>query len=263
MSGLQRVLGLGPTHPARKGNAIILALLVLALLLALVLLATDAGPLATLLSLILAASLFLLWIIGLLGGRQYERDAENMQAGRYLVRWRFSPSEWEHIAKSEWLLARKQARREAIMWAVLFPLIAIIPAVIIPFKIYPTGIAVLVIIGLLVGMVLLGSLLALPTYLASNSILTQKPTLGKPRTIYVSELGVYSPWGYRPIRVLNLKLSSAEIEEGDPSVLVLKSIQWTFADLTGSYHQRQTIRVPIPRGHEAEARQLIETLMGS
>jgi len=247
MTTMQRVLGIAPTHPFRKFNMAALAVIVFAILLTPVFLAMHTNGSLLTLAWIFAVGAFITLLFLLLYGRGYARDVDNILAGHYLVRWTYSDDEWAEFTRAE----EARTQREAMYTAAAGVVIAILGAIFLP-AIEPNTGAVwfALLLTLLICIVI-----ALGIYLSSKSIIADMSDAR--RAIYVTNLGVYRPWGYMPITGFNLTLLNAEIENGHPSVLVLTS---SYATRYG--RQLRTVQVPIPHGHVAEARHLIEQLRG-
>lgn len=245
MSTLQRALGIAPTHPFRKFNLGFLAVIVLAILITPVFLAMHANGLLLTLVWIFAAAALIVFITLLLYGRGYSRDVDDILAGHYLVRWTYSGDEWAEFTREE----EARTKREAMLTAGAGVVVAVLGAIFLP-AIEPNTGAVwfAVLLTLIICMVI-----ALGIYLSSKSIIAD--TSDARRSIYVTNLGVYKPWGYMPITGFNLSLTNAEIVTGNPSVLVLTS---SYATQYG--RQSRTVHVAIPRGRESEAKELIENL---
>jgi hypothetical protein len=174
------------------------------------------------------------------------KKVASLRAGQgVLAHWTYTADEWQHYAARE----RARARKYFIIIACVLTVVLLIPLT--QLALAPRGgfdrtmlealLVVLVPIAFVVAIVWVVTVMP-----------TRRLTREAPGEAYISADGAlihdrYYPWSY-----MMQRLQSVRLEEGEPSVV---EFTWTSPGYRTS--QTHSVRVPVPRGHEDEARKLI------
>jgi len=208
---------------------------------------------------------YLLWV-----GYEEKKEIRALLAGDLLLHWRYAPDEWRSFAEAEW------ARAKAIVWR--FPLITLCVCLvmglfiamilsllllmgIIDFPIahqIPLGRMLLLIgSGGLLIMAIVGTVLGVVFGVTEYKKERERYRRGirSPGEACIGHSGFYMSEIYVPLHGPS-RLSSVGIENGAPAVLRLR----IEVPVLRRYHTLRQLRVPIPRGKEEEARELLGRL---
>jgi hypothetical protein len=174
------------------------------------------------------------------------KKVASLRAGQgVLAHWTYTGDEWQHYAARE----RARARKYFIIIACVLAVVLLIPFT--QLALSPRGgfdrtipealLVVFVPIAFVVAIVWVVTVM--PTRHLSRDA---------PGDAYISADGAlihdrYYPWNY-----MMQRLQSVRLEEGDPSVM---EFTWTSPGYRTS--QTHSVRVPVPRGREGEAREMI------
>ena len=186
-------------------------------------------------------------IMGAVTGVFYWARAATLQkilAGENLLaHWRYEPGQWQRYAEAE--LERTGSDKRSLFW-----LIAVISAVVggIFYIADPKGgiWVVVVLAGLLVLLAILAFVLPRVEYNRNRQSVGE--ALIAPEGVYLN--GRFHTWNR-----LGSRLVGVSLVEGDPAAIEL---QIAYPSRTGT--QVDTVRVPIPRGQEAAAQQVMARL---
>lgn len=170
----------------------------------------------------------------------------SLRAGQgVLVHWTYTADEWQHYATRE----RARARKLFIIIASVLAAVLLIPFTQLALsqrggfdRAVPEAMLVV-----LVPVAVVVAVVWLVTVMPARRLAREAPG-----EAYISADGAlvhdrYYPWTY-----MMQSLRSVRLEEGDPSVV---EFTWTSPGYRSS--QTHSVRVPVPRGREEEARELI------
>jgi hypothetical protein len=166
---------------------------------------------------------------------------------RHLAHWTYADDDWGRFEQDAW----RRTRREAA----LFPLFAIVLALV-------TGvIAWLAASDVLAGLLAAGAFLGIGLVAAATTLISGRIRLARRRRVtgdvYISDTGVLQPSGYMPFRGFNQRLTEVAVEEGQPPSLRFVTESWSDSGLP----RTSEFRIPVPPGHEDDARSLAATLL--
>ncbi|WP_344617629.1 hypothetical protein [Dactylosporangium salmoneum] len=169
-------------------------------------------------------------------------DLDRMLAGQAWAHWRYDEADWRAANEAEARRDRRSAHGAA--WMALVVGLVILGAGLL-------GVPGLVSVGAMItGLYLV---LIAVVAVAGTGPAARRATTGE---IFVSPLGVYRrPGGYVMLFAVGVGLVAVELVEGD--VLVIRFIVQV-VNRFGTRRLETAAEVAVPRGHEAEARALVE-----
>jgi hypothetical protein len=192
-------------------------------------------------------------VVGLITGvtiifakRWEAKEVASLRAGQgVLAHWTYTADEWRHYAARE----RARARKLFIIIACVLAAVLLIPFTQLALS-SRGGFDRSTAEAMLVALVPVAFVVAIVWVV--TVLPTRRLSREAPGDAYISPDGAlihdrYYPWTY-----MMSSLRSVRLEEGDPSVV---EFTWTSPGYRTS--QTHSVRVPVPRGHEDEARRLI------
>jgi hypothetical protein len=199
-----------------------------------------------------------------------KKEIRDLLAANHLVHWRYNPDEWRRFAETEWAQAKAKARIMPLASLCFFLVIGFLVTLVFSLLFLlgvwdppllhqvPIGKAFLIFGGMdVVSMAIIGAVLGVE--LGAGNYLKERERYRKrlrsPGEAYLGPSGFYMQGLYIPLRWWS-RLGPAGIEPGDPAVLRLN----VEVPLFRRYRPFRALRVPIPRGKEEEARELVGRL---
>lgn len=174
---------------------------------------------------------------------KYEAALSRFRQGEHLAHWLYEKDEWVRFNSQEWQRSRKKA--------------VIIPAGLL---------AAFYVIGFLAGGLSKEDAEAIAAWaiffaaaislamLAYVYLLYQR-SVTCPREVVIGIDGVSFGGYYATWKIAGSRLGKVQFIAGDPSLLEFEILAW------GRYGSRPApVRVPVPRGHEAEAEDIVKKL---
>lgn len=180
-------------------------------------------------------------------GRKQMTEMAALFAGQdLLMHWNFDADEWQRYTENEYARGMKQARTVA-MWsfAVPFVLIMVVQLFAGGFSLLMTGLALAFGAG---AALLFGGSLYL---MAKSADAANRAGVGE---VFIGANCIYSGRRFRSWAGKYAELQKVAFEPGDPSV-----IQFDIKYGTEGNSTQEEVRVPVPRGHESEAEQLVQS----
>lgn len=162
-----------------------------------------------------------------------------------LVHWHFDQDEWTKYMENEHSRGVRQAR-SVFLWSLGIALILMLVIVWFADAANPTGLAVGAITAAAVS-AFLGGLLY---WSAKAEYRRNQQGVGE---VYVGPTCVYFAGRFYTWEGRMAELTRVVYEPGDPSVV---EFNWKYKGGEGSH---QSVRVPVPRGREEEAQQLVQS----
>lgn len=232
---------LGKGNPARKTSVVWWILSPVFLLLAFVSFNSEIGDAAF----ALAFGSFIMFIMAIIVAVIYgsrARELDRLLAGEGLVaHWTYQPDEWLQYAETEYQTEKELKKMLALIisgFALAFGIVFVIVD-------REAGFGVLVVMLAIIAMV---------NFLAwSTSWYNHRQNLKYPGEAYISKDGVYLNKQLHLWTHLLAYLDSVKYEEETPPLLVFSYFAPTRTGLEG-----RDVRVPVPRGQEAKAREILE-----
>lgn len=235
---------MNPLKPAIRWTLMLAGAVVIVMLVALVFFTSTTKELVLILGgAFLGAALVCLAVFSLYG-RTYTRNIRRILSGEYWVHWCYTPDEGRRFVRHEVARAR---RRVQLTFLIGLPISAL------------AGLGLGVLSGVtLGGLVVTGALLLMMLLIVLMFYLQGKGRAslwqGGQVEVYIHPKGiVYQSGKFEPFSGFNQSLIGVQIEPGDPPVL-----RFTTCTGTGRGYMEIDVRLPIPGGREAEARDLIE-----
>ena len=185
-------------------------------------------------------SLFLLMMYS--SRSTYSKDANELLKGEYIVHWKYDEDEWIRFTTNEWKRLRKRSITVPTIFAVMFILIGL-GSDLTSFIDGGT-----MVIGILLFMAMVSAL-----GLGYNHKVYRRNLLSQ-RVVYIGKKGVYIYDQFTSWEVSGARLGKVQLSPKDPSVLEFE------IPTVGRYgSQANVLRVPVPRGCEGEASQVVQT----
>jgi hypothetical protein len=165
--------------------------------------------------------------------------------GGYLARWRYEAGEWERF------IAQEHRRNRQILGRAMLLLVGVVVLVGI-FSLLPGPSPQ---ITDMIWLLFLGAALLVALAYNVGSPTTYARRQGKTDETYIGAIGVYRPSGYLALYTRMRKLHRVTVRSGDPAVLVFvfRQMLIIFPNPFPTWVTTE-IRMPIPFGHEDEAR---------
>lgn len=195
----------------------------------------------------LVASCLVSLTITALISRPYVRDIDAIHEN-HLVHWIYAADEWARFEEAEWQRDQRNTR--------IYPLFSLILALVVAALAFVGSRNLLVTLGTFGLFMGIGLLITVQTWGAAKWRYARRHKAAG--DVYISMTGVLQPRGYMPYNGFNLKLTTAEVETGDPDTLRLVVSSYT----ENAVRRSSEFRIPIPYGREDEAREVAQQLLG-
>jgi hypothetical protein len=241
MTAIRRFLALTPGSPMNPVMLIVLAFFAVALVgfpPLTIAAGLGAGGITLVIAFVVVTATLCIGLMAWLG-RRYAGDMDRLLAGEHRARWQLTAVERERFVSSERTRSQGEARRY-----LLYSLGLAIFGALVMWTYTETA------RGVAIGFAVLGAaglLVVLTTWLWGGA--RPRREASNLDDIYLGDLGIYHLGRYTPVRGLNLFLTRADVQPGDPPVLhfeVGSRMQY------GSVRSNE-VRVLAAAGHEAEA----------
>lgn len=178
------------------------------------------------------------------GIKQIKTIEALMHGENLMAHWQFDQDEWNRYTDNEHTRGVRQAR-SAFLWTLGITFALVLVAVWIAGTVNATGVAIASGIAGLFA-VLFGGLL----YLSAKA--THRHNLAGVGEVYIGPVSIYFAGRYYTWEDKTAKLTRVAFESGDPSVV---EFHWEYN--AGGEKSHQEVRIPVPRGREGEAQNLV------
>lgn len=179
-------------------------------------------------------------------GKKQVQEIEALIRGEgLLAHWTFDADEWNRYTENEYARGMKQTRQLGIWtFAVVFGMVFV-------GALFSGGITGLMIVLALVIGIGFTAILAGSSYLMTRSAYAaNRAGAGE---VFIGGTSVYLGNRFHTWKSRMATLEKVAFEPGDPCV-----VQFTYRYGSGDNGSHQEVRVPVPRGREEEAQQLVE-----
>jgi MFS family permease len=162
-----------------------------------------------------------------------------------LAHWTYATEEWSRYTEAEHIRDRREK------WQ-LFRLIAIIAVVVgVVFSIFTSD-------SWLITLVIISALILIIAGVAYFSIARgYKQNCTHPGEVYIGKSGALLGRTFHYWKLPSSFLHSVDLQKGDPPFIEL-----VYSAQSGQSRGKYTARIPIPQGHEAEAKEVLTRLSG-
>lgn len=181
-------------------------------------------------------------------GRRYVREMQELVGGQYLAHWQMEPADWARFVQEDWI----RQRREAITTPAWVAGSGLVLSLIITWIGGGWSEASTWILG---GMLIVAIPMGLFLYGSARSVYARRQQV--PGEIYIGLQGALNSGSYHSWTGFGVSLSGVTLEEGDPY-----AIMFEITTQAGGNTSTQSVRVPVPRGREAEAVDLVAQFYG-